>query len=104
MRPPYLFVSSKESRTMNTAAKVVQLGILFEGSNVAYDVVAVGLDIGAKNYYMTASGRPANPAWAKAMGSSKWIGTRFSDGSAVAASGHTRLPVEFLGYFHGEQA
>lgn len=87
----------------STAVLMVRIGILFDAyGGVKYDVAAVGLDSGARNFYMTEGGRPCTAEWAAATGSSKWVGTRFSDGSAVAAAGFKRQPVEFLGTFHGE--
>lgn len=57
------------------------------------EVLCAGLDADAKHFYGTSS-----------IAQGEYVGTRFSDGSAVSASGHTRQLVEFLGTFAGEQA
>ncbi len=66
------------------------------------EVIATGIDPNAKHHYMNANGGPAVTAIQQRKG--RYIGTRFSDGSAVARSGHrdSKAITEFLGVFHGE--
>ena len=94
---------------MNTATHTVsnsaQMAVyLSQGNQGTPEVICTGIDPNAKHYYMNANGGPAVNAIQQAKG--RYIGTRFTDGSAVARSGHmdSKAIVEFLGYFQGEKA
>lgn len=76
--------------SQNIASKLVAMSVLFpEHEGARWDMIAVGLDPQARNHYLKDVPR--------------WRGTRFSDGSAVVASGYNRLPVEYLGSFLKEK-
>ncbi|WVW77234.1 hypothetical protein Bhz55_00110 [Stenotrophomonas phage vB_SmaS_Bhz55] len=81
----------------NLATKVencAQAAVLLDqgqATHTASDVLCTGLDAYAKHFYCEST-----------MGKGRYVGTRFSDGSAVSASGHTGALVEFLGSFAGE--
>lgn len=83
----------------NSAQMAVYLSMGNEGTP---ELIATGIDPDAKHYYMNERGGPAVNAIQQRNGS--YIGTRFSDGSAVARSGHDKAIIEFLGTFHAEQA
>ncbi|QIQ60813.1 hypothetical protein [Stenotrophomonas phage vB_SmaS_BUCT548] len=62
-----------------------------QATHTASDVLCTGLDADAKHFYCEST-----------MGKGRYVGTRFSDGSAVSASGHTGALVEYIGVFAAE--
>lgn len=98
---------------MNTAShNVATIAELIVAHSVAighiegakWDIIITGImgDEDITHFYMNKNGGPAVDAIQKTAGS--YIGTRYRDGSATVASGHSRLPVVFNGLFYGEKA
>lgn len=83
----------------NSAQMAVHLS---QDNHAIPEIIATGIDADAKHFYMNERGGPAVNAIQRKKG--RYIGTRFTDGSAIAIAGHLSnpFPVEFLGTFHGE--
>lgn len=70
------------------AAVLLDMG---QSTHTDSDVLCTGIDADAKHFYGESSFYKGG-----------YIGTRFSDGSAVAACGHTGALGEFIGVFAAE--
>lgn len=89
----------KKATVENSAQAAVYLS---QDNHAIPEVIANGIDPDCKHFYVNERGGPAVNAIQKKKG--RYIGTRFTDGSAMAIAGHLNnpFPVEFLGTFFGE--
>lgn len=78
-----------ENHTVSNSAQMAVY--LSQGNQGTPEVICTGIDSNAKHFYCEST-----------MGKGRYVGTRFSDGSAVSASGHTGALVEYLGVFAAE--
>lgn len=76
-------------QVQNSAQMVV---FMAQDNHADVQLIATGVDAECRHFY----GQSSTLRGA-------YVGTRFTDGSAVSASGHTGAPVEFLGMFAAEQ-